>query len=221
MNCIESYISRCRWHTIQTPPSTSLRSGIFSSFLTPYGDASTPPSDLDFPINTSLNRSQKELSPIFFPSSFATVHGLAQALSYPDTHAWEYSLHGVATRSDRFYISSNAIFDSDHTPLFLIVINITHPCIKFFFHPRVINHSSFITRALYFQFLPLLTNININKWGIFSSYAHTIQSFDRQIVIADTSRFILSVRHSSPYQMFNYDFNSLVLKHLSSSNVVQ
>lgn len=222
MNCIESYLIQLQQYCILVPSSMPLNQSVFSSFLTPYGPDTTPPSDLDYPINSAIDFNKKSPVPIAFPESFHVVHGLSQALHYPDTASFSYTLHGVETRHDRFYISSNAIFDFDHTPLFLIVVNFTNPCIKFFFHPRVIDHSSFITRALYFQFLPLVTNVSLSNWRLFGSYANNIdiRRCDRQIVIADTSRFIISVHHSTPYRMFNYDFNSLVLKHLPT-DVVQ
>lgn len=204
---VEKYLKQLRAYDLQINNTSSIElKGIFRNILTHTGD--------EIPI--CLNKSGDDVLPIIPPSILQTKRNLRSILKAP------YNLHGrsrglniagIRTKEDTFYVGRNVIFDSECTPLFLPVIKFGFGGImgfNIYFHSKVVEQNTFITKALFMQFIPTIMGMTKYFTSTSLGYDSNYTPLKPNIIIGDLSDFYKKPVLVSPSKALTFDFGHLV-----------
>lgn len=156
--------------------------------------------------------------PLIMPTYLVSRRNLRSILKYPFfcTYRWlGLTLAGIRTKNDTFYIGKNLICDADGTPLFVPALkyfNNRIECLNVYIHSKVVEQNTYISRAIFKQFIPVLAVKKFDLWNLGVPVVNERQKAN--IIISDINKFYKVPKLHSMSSMLNTDFGTLVANNL-------
>ena len=157
--------------------------------------------------------------PLIMPTYLVSKRNLRSILKYPffcDYRWLGLALAGIRTKNDTFYIGKNLICDADGTPLFVPTIkyslNGNIECLNIYIHSKVVEQNTYISRAIFKQFIPVLAVKKFDLWNLGIPVVNERQKAN--IIINDIDKFYKVPKLHSMSSMLNTDFGTLVANNL-------
>lgn len=161
----------------------------------------------------------KNYMPLIMPTYLVSRRNLRSILKYPFFCNYRWSglaLAGIRTKNDTFYIGKNLICDADGTPLFVPTVKYDSDYnVKFlnvYIHSKVVEQNTYISRAIFKQFIPVLAVKEFDMWNLGISATNRRQKAN--IIISDINKFYKVPRLHSMASMLTTDFGTLVANNL-------
>lgn len=161
----------------------------------------------------------KDYMPLIMPTYLVSRRNLRSILKYPFFCDYRWSgleLAGIRTKNDTFYIGKNLICDADGTPLFVPALKYNFnnhiECLNVYIHSKVVEQNTYISRAIFKQFIPVLT---VKKFDMLSLGIPDGNRMEKaNIIISDINKFYKVPKLHSMYSVLNTDFGTLVANNL-------
>lgn len=161
----------------------------------------------------------KDYMPLIMPTYLVSRRNLRSILKYPFFCDYRWSgleLAGIRTKNDTFYIGKNLICDADGTPLFVPALKYNFnnhiECLNVYIHSKVVEQNTYISRAIFKQFIPVLT---VKKFDMLSLGIPDGNIMEKaNIIISDINKFYKVPKLHSMYSVLNADFGTLVANNL-------
>ena len=161
----------------------------------------------------------KNYMPLIMPTYLVSKRNLRSILKYPFFCNYRWSgleLAGIRTKNDTFFIGKNLICDADGTPLFVPAIkyslNGNIECLNIYIHSKVVEQNTYISRAIFKQFIPVLAVKKFDLWNLGIPVVNERQKAN--IIINDIDKFYKVPKLHSMLSMLNTDFGALVANNL-------
>lgn len=160
----------------------------------------------------------KDYMPLIMPTYLVSKRNLKSILKYPFFCDYRWSglkLAGIRTKNDTFYIGKNLICDADGTPLFVPTLKYFNgriECLNIYIHSKVVEQNTYISRAIFKQFIPVLAVKKFNLWNLGIPVVNERQKAN--IIISDIDKFYKVPKLHSMSSMLNTDFGTLVANNL-------
>ena len=157
--------------------------------------------------------------PLIMPTYLVSRRNLRSILKYPFFCNYRWSglaLAGIRTKNDTFYIGKNLICDADGTPLFVPTLKYNFigriECLNIYIHSKVVEQNTYISRAIFKQFIPVLAvkEFNMCNLGIPATKGRQ----KANIIISDIDKFYKVPKLHSMSSMLNTDFGTLIANNL-------
>lgn len=154
--------------------------------------------------------------PLIMPTYLVSRRNLRSILKYPFFCDYRWSgleLAGIRTKNDTFYIGKNLICDADGTPLFVPTLKYFNgriECLNVYIHSKVVEQNTYISRAIFKQFIPVLKKFDL--WNLGIPVVNERQKAN--IIISDINKFYKVPKLHSMSSMLNTDFGTLVANNL-------
>ena len=161
----------------------------------------------------------RDYMPLIMPTYLVSRRNLRSILKYPFfcDYIWSgLELAGIRTKNDTFYIGKNLICDADGTPLFVPALKYNFnnhiECLNVYIHSKVVEQNTYISRAIFKQFIPVLT---VKKFDMLSLGIPDGNRMEKaNIIISDINKFYKVPKLRSMYSVLNTDFGTLVANNL-------
>lgn len=157
--------------------------------------------------------------PLIMPTYLVSKRNLRSILKYPFFYDYRWpglALAGIRTKNDTFYIGKNLICDADGTPLFVPTIKYTFDghveCLNIYIHSKVVEQNTYISRAIFKQFIPVLAVKRFNMWNLGIPNVSGRQKAN--IIINDINKFYKAPKLHSMTSMLTTDFGALVVNNI-------
>ena len=157
--------------------------------------------------------------PLIMPTYLVSKRNLRSILKYPFFCNYRWSgleMAGIRTKNDTFYIGKNLICDADGTPLFVPAIkyslNGNIECLNIYIHSKVVEQNTYISRAIFKQFIPVLAVKKFDLWNLGVPVVNERQKAN--IIISDINKFYKVPKLHSMLSMLTTDFGTLVANNL-------
>lgn len=156
----------------------------------------------------------RDYIPLIMPTYLVSKRNLRSILKYPFFCDYRWSglaLAGIRTKNDAFYIGKNLICDADGTPLFVPTLKYFNgriECLNVYIHSKVVEQNTYISRAIFKQFIPVLAVKKFDLWDLGISVVNEGQKAN--IIISDINKFYKVPKLHSMSSMLTTDFGALV-----------
>ena len=156
--------------------------------------------------------------PLIMPTYLVSKRNLRSILKYPFSCNYRWSgleMAGIRTKNDTFYIGKNLICDADGTPLFVPALKYFNghiECLNIYIHSKVVEQNTYISRAIFKQFIPVLAVKKFDLWNLGIPVVNERQKAN--IIISDINKFYKVPKLHSMSSMLNTDFGTLVANNL-------
>ena len=174
-------------------------------------------SDTEKPL--CMGMSMRDYIPLIMPTYLVSKRNLKSILKYPFTCSYRWSgleLAGIRTKNDTFYIGKNLICDADGTPLFVPTVKYDFmdnvECLNVYIHSKVVEQNTYISRAIFKQFIPVLVAKEFDLYNLGVPSGNTMKKAN--IIISDINKFYKIPRLHSMSSMLTTDFGALVANNI-------
>lgn len=156
----------------------------------------------------------RDYIPLIMPTYLVSKRNLRSILKYPFSCNYRWSglaLAGIRTKNDTFYIGKNLICDADGTPLFVPTLKYFNgriECLNVYIHSKVVEQNTYISRAIFKQFIPVLAVKKFDLWDLGIPVVNERQKAN--IIISDINKFYKVPKLHSMSSMLTTDFGALV-----------
>ena len=157
--------------------------------------------------------------PLIMPAYLISKRNLRSILKYPFSCNYRWlglELAGIRTKNDTFFIGKNLICDADGTPLFVPTVkydSVYHvECLNVYIHSKVVEQNTYISRAIFKQFIPVLAVKKFDLWDLGVPVVNERQKAN--IIISDIDKFYKVPKLHSMLSMLTTDFGTLVANNL-------
>ena len=156
--------------------------------------------------------------PLIMPTYLVSKRNLRSILKYPFFCNYRWSgleMAGIRTKNDTFYIGKNLICDADGTPLFVPTLKYFDgriECLNIYIHSKVVEQNTYISRAIFKQFIPVLAVKKFDLWNLGIPVVNERQKAN--IIISDINKFYKVPKLHSMSSMLNTDFGALIANNL-------
>lgn len=161
----------------------------------------------------------RDYMPLIMPTYLVSKRNLRSILKYPFSCNYRWSgleMAGIWTKNDTFYIGKNLICDADGTPLFVPTLKYSFndevECINIYIHSKVVEQNTYISRAIFKQFIPVLAVKKFDMWNLGIPVVNERQKAN--IIISDINKFYKVPKLHSMSSMLTTDFGALVANNL-------
>ena len=161
----------------------------------------------------------RDYMPLIMPTYLVSKRNLRSILKYPFFCNYRWSgleLAGIRTKNDTFYIGKNLICDADGTPLFVPTLkynfNSHIECLNVYIHSKVVEQNTYISRAIFKQFIPVLTVKEFDMLCLGIPDGNRMEKAN--IIISDINKFYKVPKLRSMYSVLTTDFGTLVANNL-------
>ena len=161
----------------------------------------------------------KDFKPLIMPTYLVNKRNLKSILKLPFSCVYRWSglaLVGIRTKNDTFYIGKNLICDADGTPLFVPALkygfNSHVECLNIYIHSKVVEQSTYISRVLFKQFIPVLAVKIFCMYNLGIPNGNSMKKAN--IIISDIDKFYKVRKLHSMSSMLTTDFGTLVANNL-------
>lgn len=161
----------------------------------------------------------KDFKPLIMPTYLVNKRNLKSILKLPFSCVYRWSglaLVGIRTKNDTFYIGKNLICDADGTPLFVPALkygfNSHVECLNIYIHSKVVEQSTYISRVLFKQFIPVLAVKVFCMYNLGIPNGNSMKKAN--IIINNIDKFYKVRKLHSMSSMLTTDFGTLVANNL-------
>lgn len=160
----------------------------------------------------------RDYMPLIMPTYLVSKRNLRSILKYPFFCNYRWSglaLAGIRTKDDTFFIGKNLICDADGTPLFVPTLKYFNgriECLNIYIHSKVVEQNTYISRAIFKQFIPVLAVKKFDLWDLGIPSDNTMKKAN--IIISDINKFYKVPKLHSMSNMLTTDFGTLVANNL-------
>ena len=205
---VDKYLSSLRMQEISIRCRHSIElKGVFKKTLVSTDD------------EKPLCMGMRDYIPLIMPTYLVSKRNLKSILKYPFTCNYRWSgltLAGIRTKNDTFYIGKNLICDADGTPLFVPTVKYSSDghveCLNVYIHSKVVEQNTYISRAIFKQFIPVLAVKKFDLWNLEVPVINKRQKAN--IIINDIGKFYKVPKLRSMYSILTTDFGTLVANNL-------